>query len=83
MVDLSSEFLNGVGVVAVVLFVFVALVRGSLVTRREADAYRERAEKAENALDQALRQNTDLMEMARLGSATFEALRKNATENQP
>ena len=83
MVDLSSEFLNGVGVVAVVLFVFVALIRGSLVTRREADAYRERAEKAENALDQALRQNTDLMEMARLGSATFEALRKNATGDEP
>jgi hypothetical protein len=56
------------------------LARGDLVTRREADAITARAEKAETAGDKLLDQNTELMDMARLGTATWQALRKAADE---
>lgn len=56
------------------------IARGDLVTRREADAITERAQKAENASDKLLDQNGALMDMARLGTATWQALRKAADE---
>lgn len=56
------------------------ITAGDLVTRREADALSLRAEKAEKALDKALDQNGELMDMARLGSATWQALKKAADE---
>lgn len=75
-----GQLLSGGGVVGVVLFVFVAFLRGWFVTKREADVYVERAEKAEAANAELVRQNTELMEMARLGQATFNALRKAAEQ---
>ena len=53
---------------------------GDLVTRRENDATALRAEKAELARDKLIDQNGDLMDMARLGTATWQALRKAAEE---
>lgn len=56
------------------------LANGDVVTRRENDATVTRAEKAEAANDKLLDQNGQLMDMARLGTATFQALRKAAEE---
>lgn len=82
MDTVSPAFLNGVGVVGVVLFLMVAFIRGWFVTKREADSYLDRAQKAEAARDRALEQNAELMEWARLGKATFKSLREAAEEPQ-
>lgn len=83
MIDgFSGEFLNGAGVVAVLLFLMVAFLRGWFVTKREAESYLRRAEAAEANEAQLLRQNAELMEMARLGRATFEALHRGAGEGK-
>lgn len=61
------------------------LSAGDLMTRREGDAkdaqintLTARAEKAEGANEALVKQNGELMEMARLGTATWQALRKAA-----
>jgi len=82
MTELNAQFLNGLGVVGVVLFLMVAFLRGWFVTKREAESYLRRAEAAEANEAQLLRQNAELMEMARLGRATFEALHKGAEEDR-
>jgi len=73
---------NGVSVVTVVLVGTCAYVRaltkGTIVTEREHEATVKRAEKAEETRDSLIAQNSELMEMARLGQATFTALRKGA-----
>lgn len=56
------------------------LASGDLLTRRENDATVIRAEKAEEARDKLIDQNGQLMDMARLGTATWQALRKAAEE---
>ena len=53
---------------------------GDLVTRREADALTERAVRAEDANEKLVDQNGQLMDMARLGTATWQALRQAAEE---
>lgn len=53
-------------------------ITGNTVTRREADSIEKRAEKAEETRDTLIAQNSELMEMARLGQATFAALQKGA-----
>lgn len=72
----TAEFLNGAGVVAVVVLLLMAFLRGWFVTKREADVYLERAERAEKNEGSLIEQNRELMEMARLGQATFTALRR-------
>lgn len=76
--------LNGVGVVGVVVFIgamfWRALKGGDIVTRREAEVYIQRAEKAEAMNADLVKQNGELMEMARLGTATFTALRRAADQ---
>lgn len=72
----SSGALELGGFAGLLALLFWMLATGRLVTRREADSYRERAEKAEAARDEVTRQNGELMEMARLGQATFAALRQ-------
>lgn len=80
---------DGIGVVGVVVLVSVLLWRAltvvprearlpRLVTGREATSYLERAEAAEVANADLVKQNSELMEMARLGTATFAALRQAA-----
>lgn len=76
MEGLNADFLNGVGVVGIVVFLFVAFLKGWFVTGREAKVYLKRAEKAEDNERDLIAQNKELMEMARLGQATFTALRK-------
>lgn len=78
--DLSPQFLNGAGVVGLVLFLLVAFLRGWFVTKREADVYLKRAESAEANEAALIQQNRELMEMARLGQATFAALRNRVDE---
>lgn len=56
------------------------LISGELVTRREADGLETRAVKAEEANEHLVEQNTQLLDMARLGTATWQALRKAAEE---
>lgn len=75
-----ESLLSGSGVVGVVLFVLVAVSRGWFVTKREADVYLQRAEKAEAALAESERQKTELMEMTRLAQSTFQAMRKAADQ---
>lgn len=71
-----ADFLDGAGVVAIVILLLIAFMRGWFVTRREADVYIARAERAEKNESNLIDQNRELMEMARLGQATFQALRK-------
>lgn len=54
------------------------LMSGDLMTRREGDALVNRAEKAEAANEALVEQNGKLMDMAQLGTATWQALRKAA-----
>jgi hypothetical protein len=54
------------------------LIDGDLVTRREADDHRDRAVKAEDANEKLVDQNAQLMDMARLGTATMQALKAAA-----
>lgn len=61
-----------------VIYVVRGYVTGKTVTRREADSITKRAEKAEETRDSLIAQNGELMEMARLGQATFTALRQAA-----
>lgn len=75
---LTPELFNGVGVVALFGALFWMLATGRLVTRREADGITQRAERAEKTRDDLIAQNTELMEMARLGQETFTALRRAA-----
>lgn len=81
--------LNGIGVVGIVCLIGLLLWRAitvvpkdarlpRLVTGREATSYLERAEAAELANVDLVKQNSELMEMARLGTATFAALRQAA-----
>lgn len=74
--------LNGIGVVGVVVLIggmfWRALNRGDIVTRREAESYLARASHAEAMNADLVKQNGELMEMARLGRATFAALREAA-----
>lgn len=77
---LTPALLNGVGVVGLFAAMFWMLATGRLVTRREADGITRRAEKAEETRDSLIAQNTELMEMARLGQATFTALRKGVEQ---
>lgn len=76
--------INGVGVVGVVVLIgglfWRALKNGDIVTRREAEVYIARAEKAETMNRDLVQQNSELLEMARLGTATFNALRKAADQ---
>ena len=65
---------------ATVWLFFRMFSRGDIVTRREADAISQRADRAETANDKLLEQNGALMDMARLGTATWQALRKAADE---
>lgn len=62
---------------------FWMIATGRLVTRREADGITHRAEKAERAIDSLIAQNAELMEMARLGQATFSALRQAVEDTSP
>ena len=80
MEAMNPGLLNGASIVAVVLFLMVAFLRGWFVTRREADVYLKRAERAEALVDNLNKQNGELMEMARLGKSTFDALRKAAEQ---
>lgn len=75
---LAPELFNGVGVVALFSALFWLLATGRLVTRREAEGITKRAEKAEETRDTLIKQNAELMEMARLGQDVFTALRKGA-----
>ena len=59
---------------------FRKLASGDLMTRREGDALVKRAETAEAANEKLLDQNGQLMDMARMGSATMQALRKAVEE---
>ena len=76
--------LNGVGVVGIVVVIgwlfWRALVSGSIVTGREAKSYLDRAIAAEALNDELAKQNTELMEMARLGQSVFMALRQAAEQ---
>lgn len=54
------------------------LMSGDLMTRREGDALVERAVKAETAAEALVKQNGQLMDMAQLGTATWQALKKAA-----
>lgn len=74
----TAEILNGAGVVALVVVQGWMIATGRLVTRREAQFHIARAEKAEAAAESLIKQNGELMEMARLGQATFTALRQGA-----
>ena len=76
MDGITAEFLNGAGVTGIVVLLLVAFLRGWFVTRREADVYLQRAERAELNEQELIKQNRELMEMARLGQATFTALRR-------
>ena len=53
---------------------------GTTITEREAQAITRRAEKAEDALTKALDQNGQLMDMARLGYVTMQALNEAANQ---
>jgi hypothetical protein len=63
---------------AIVAVVVLMIFRGLLVTRREADSYLTRAESAEANNVKLIAQNGELMEMARLGQAMFQALKQGA-----
>lgn len=76
----TADILSGGGVVGFVLVVFWLIATGRLVTKREHDTALKRIEAAESARDKALAQNAELMEMTRLGAATFTALRRAAGE---
>lgn len=65
---------------AVCWLVIRKLISGDLLTRREADALTERAAKTEQANEQLVEQNGKLMEAARLGTATWQALQKAASD---
>lgn len=79
---IPAALLNGVGVVGLVVLIggmfWRALNRGDIVTKREAESYLTRATHAEGLNADLVKQNTELMEMARLGRATFSALREAA-----
>lgn len=77
---LTSAFLNGVGVVGLVVLFAIALGRGWIVTSRENDITLKRLESEESKNKTLLDQNTALMEMARLGQDVFAALRRGAGE---
>lgn len=68
----------GMGGWAIAVLLIAALMRGDLVTRREAALYRERAEQAEALSKELVDQNTVLLETSRLAQGTFVALRKKA-----
>ena len=59
-----------------------ALISGRLVTKREADIYVTRAEKAEANVEKMNEQVSRLTAFAELGRATFSALRTNAEEGE-
>lgn len=80
MEGLNADFFNDASIIALVVLLLIAFLRGWFVTRREADVYLQRAERAENNEKQLLEQNRELMEMARLGQATFNALRRAGEE---
>lgn len=70
---------------ATVWLVIRKLISGDLMTRREGEALETRieetttrAEKAEQANEALIDQNGQLMDMARLGTATWQALKKAA-----
>lgn len=72
---ITAASLESIGIVGICVLNVVGLARGWVVTKREADVYIKRAEKAEDANRELITQNGELMEMARLGQATFTALR--------
>ena len=76
--------LNGVGVVGIVVVIgwlfWRALNSGSIVTGREAKSYLDRATVAEALNDELVKQNSELMEMARLGQSVLTALRQAAEQ---
>ena len=75
---LTPALLNGVGVASLLVGLFWMLATGRLVTRREADGITKRAESAEATRDAVIAQNSELMEMARLGQSVFTALNERA-----
>ena len=54
------------------------LMSGDLMTLRERQELVERAEKAEDANEALIKQNGELIAEARMGMATWQALRKAA-----
>lgn len=64
---------NNLTIAGVLLFLMVAFLRGSFVTKREADSYEKRAEAAEANEARLQSQVNDLMEITWLVRATFEA----------
>ena len=65
---------------ATVWLFFRKVLSGDLMTRREGDSLTKRAEKAESVNEKLVEQNGELMDMARLGTATWQALKKAADE---
>lgn len=64
---------------ALVAMVVVMIFRGTLITRREADALRDENSSLRRTLDEAMRQNTLLMQStAPVVESTFTALRREA-----
>lgn len=78
---LTSAFLNGIGVVGLVVLFAIALGRGWIVTSRENNITLKRLESEESKNAALLAQNAELMEMARLGQDVFTALRRGAGQS--
>lgn len=76
----EAALLNLGGVVGMLAGLYWMLATGRLMTRREGDALTKRAESAEKSRDEVITQNTELMEMAKLGKSVFTALEKGAIE---
>lgn len=82
METIPTVVLNGLTLGGGVSLFFFALMRGWIVTKREADVYIARAEKAEGRIDELTQQNSELLSFARLGKSTFKALRENAAAGE-
>lgn len=67
---------------AVVWQFYRKIANGDLLTRREGDALIARAEKAEEANEKLVDQNGRLLDVARLGTATWQALQRAAGEEE-
>lgn len=80
-INLTVGFLNGIGVVAVVVVVGWLLATGRLVTRREAenmghdrDEWRTEARLKDQTITELTEQNQQLLEVGRTVKAIFTAI---------
>lgn len=78
--DLTPALLNGTGVVGLLVLQFILLSTGWILTRREGNSIIKRAESAEKARDALIAQNSELIELARLGQSVFTALHEGAKD---